>query len=77
MVPPFIELGGRLRLVVNWAPDLQGDEILVLRPLGEAETEALQSALEDAYFDVLARFFPTEAELLGGMRRRTTKRDAR
>ncbi len=66
MIPPFVELGDRTMVVVNWAPDLEGDHLLILRPLKPGEKSWLEKALADAYHDVYARLFPTDEERLRG-----------
>ena len=55
-------------VVVNWAPDLPADAPLQLRPLNPQEIDWLEKVLEDAYFDVFARLFPTDEERLRGAR---------
>lgn len=72
MVPPFLEIGGRLMVVMNWTPDLGSDFILLLRPANPDEADWLRKELADAYFDVFARLFPSEEERLCGARREAT-----
>ncbi len=66
VVPPFLEIGGRLMVVANWAPDLTADHILLLRPLNADELAWLQRPIEDAYFEIFSRLFPEDGERLRG-----------
>ena len=68
MIPPLLNLSGRWYAVTNWEPGMSAEEILRLRPLNREETAWLLPQIEDAYFDIFARLFPTDAERLHGAR---------
>jgi len=65
MVPPFVELGNRLMLVVNWTADLDSDHNLLLRPLSAREEKWLRKELQNAYADVYSRLLISDEERLG------------
>ena len=55
MVPPFVEVGGRLYAVVNWTPDMDVEpERLAVRRLGGEEAAMVRSRLRDALFEAWA-----------------------
>ena len=76
MVPPFMEIDGRMMAVVNWSADLTSEHNLLLRPLNADERNWLSKELEDAYFDVFARLFKSDEERLAGADFPDTSTDA-
>ena len=68
LIPPFIELSGRMWVVIKWTPGLSLEAPLQLRPMHSDEMEWLEKELEDAYFDLFARLFPTDEDCLRGAR---------
>ena len=76
MVPPFMEIDGRMMAVVNWSADLTSENYLLLRPLNTDEHNWLSKELVNAYFDVFARLFKADEERLAGADFSDTNTDA-
>ena len=76
MLLPFLEIDGRIMVVVNWTSDLTSEHALLLRPLNQAERNWLKGELADAYFDVFARLFVSDGERLGGADFSDTSKEA-
>jgi len=76
MLLPFVEIGGRMMVVVNWTSDLTSEHALLLRPLNPEEKNWLNGELADAYFDVFARLFVSDEERLGGADFSDTSKEA-
>jgi len=60
MILPFVEVGGKWHVVVNWVPGMKAGRNLELRPLTRRETAWLGPQLEDAVMEVWARLFPND-----------------
>ena len=57
IIPPVVELGGRLWLVKNWKSEQTNTKKLILESLEDTDREELEEMLMDAYVDVLGRLF--------------------
>jgi len=66
MILPFIQIGGRWHVIVNWAPGIRPCKGLQTRPLNRKETAWLEPELENALIDVWGRMFRDDAAIKNG-----------
>ena len=60
MVPPFVRVGERLHLVVNWTPGTRPEQWLLLRPLTDGEEHEVRHVFADAAFEAWALVVPND-----------------
>ena len=66
MILPFVQVGGRWHVVVNWKPGMKPGRRLDLRPLSRCEAAWLEPELENAVMDVWARLFKDDDAIRDG-----------
>ena len=59
MVPPFVQVGERLHLVVDWDPEGPSPATLRLRPLSPDQQRQVRSAIDHALFEAWAVLVPS------------------
>ena len=66
LVLPFIQVGGRWHVVMNWQPGMKAYQNLELRPLSQRESSWLEPNMEDALTEVWARLFRDDEAIKNG-----------
>lgn len=66
MILPFVQVGGRWHVVVNWRPRMKPGQNLDLRPLTRKESTWLEPELENAVMETWARLFPNDDAIRDG-----------